>query len=281
MTPAAGDEAVVRLYNANTQKQIIARFALDAGCAAVEGDFELQGVARRGAPIRLEFQDPGGAVTGALLPTGQPSETLTVPGLGEVRASIVDATTAVVAVRAGDLELRGDELPDAIEADPELLARLEAIRGAAAVRIGLSPSVEEAAERSPQSPLVALVAAPQPAQTLAGAELAAGDVDLTARVLSMGQAHRALPLTAAMCLAVAARIEGSVVHELARQSSPEADLRLGNPSGVLPVAATVRHDGSDSGWVAEDVVVYRTARRLMEGRVLVPESRLAAQDSSK
>ena len=280
MTPAAGDEAVVRLYNANTQKKIIARFALDAGCAAVEGDFELQGVARRGAPIRSSSRTRRRGHRRAAADRAAVRDA-DVPGLGEVRASIVDADDGGRRGARRDLELRGDELPDAIEADPELLARLEAIRGAAAVRIGLSPSVEEAAERSPQSPLVALVAAPQPAQTLAGAELAAGDVDLTARVLSMGQAHRALPLTAAMCLAVAARIEGSVVHELARQSSPEADLRLGNPSGVLPVAATVRHDGSDSGWVAEDVVVYRTARRLMEGRVLVPESRLAAQDSSK
>ena len=271
VTPSDEGEAVVRLFNLNTQKTIVSRFALDGGSAAVEGDFELQGVAGRAAPIRLEFQDPGGAVTGSLLPTGQPADTLAVPGLGELRASIVDATTAVVAVRAEDLGLRGDELPDAIEADAELLARLEAIRGAAAVRLGLSPSAGEARECSPQSPLVALLAAPQPAKTLAGGDLAAADVDLTARVMSMGQAHRALPLTAAMCLAVAARIEGTTADELTRASEADADLRLGNPSGVLPVAATVRHEGE---WVADDVVVYRTARRLMEGSVLVPESRL-------
>ena len=137
--------------------------------------------------------------------------------------------------------------------------------------------MEEASACSPQSPLIAIVAAPQPASTLAGEAVPAGAVDLTARVMSMGQAHRALPLTAAMCLAVAARIEGSVVHELTRPGDAAADLRLGNPSGVLPVAASVRQEG---GWIADDVVVYRTARRLMEGRVLVPASRLATPEAT-
>ena len=281
-SPDARGEAAVRLFNVNTRKRIVARFPLDGASAAVEGDFELLGVAGRGAPIRLEFQDPGGAVTGALLPGGAPAETLAVPGLGELRASIVDATTAVVAVRAADLGLSGSELPDAIEADAGLLARLEAVRGAAALRLGLAPSVEEARARSPQSPLIAILAPPQAASTLAGEAIGAGAVDLTARVLSMGQAHRALPLTAAMCLAVAARIEGSVAHELARPGDPGADLRIGNPSGVLPVAASVRREGggADAGggrWIADDVVVYRTARRLMEGRVLAPASRLAGR----
>ena len=280
-TDASGSEAAVRLYNVNTRKRIVARFPLDGGSAAVEGDFELLGVAGQGAPIRLEFQDPGGAVTGELLPGGAPAETLAVPGLGELRVSIVDATTAVVAVNAADLGLQGSELPDAIEADAALLARLEAVRGAAALRLGLSPSVEEARACSPQSPLIAIVAAPQAASTLAGEAIDPAAVDLTARVMSMGQAHRALPLTAAMCLAVAARIEGSVVHELTRPGDPAADLRLGNPSGVLPVAASVRREGGgEEHWVADDVVVYRTARRLMEGRVLVPASRLAGREAA-
>ena len=275
--PASGGEAAVTLHNVNTGKRIAARFALDGGRAAVEGDFELQGVAGRGAPIRLAFRDPGGAVTGALLPTGRPAGTLAVPGRGGVRASIVDATTAVVAVRAADLGLRGDELPDAIEADAGTLARLEAVRGAAAVRLGLAPGAAEARERSPQSPLLAIVAPPREARTLGGGAVGEGDADLTARVMSMGQAHRALPLTAAMCLAVAARIEGTVVHELARPPAAGADLRLAHPSGVLPVGASVRRGGPDGeGWIADDVVVVRTARRLMEGHVLVPASRLAA-----
>lgn len=274
--PERSDQATVRLFNVNTQKHIVSRFALDGGCAAVEGDFELQGVAGLGAPIRLEFQDPGGAVTGSLLPTGQASDVLNVPGFGDIRVSIVDATTAIVAVRAEDLGLVGVELPEAIEANADLLTRLELIRGSAAVRLGLSPSLAEATEISPQSPLLVLAALPQQAKTLAGTAIEADDVDLTARVMSMGQAHRALPLTAAMCLAVAARIEGSVIHELVRKTDSAADLRLGNPSGVLPVAATVRHERQ---WIADDVVVYRTARRLMEGSVLVPESRVGPTES--
>ena len=237
VTPSvdSGGDAAVRLYNVNTRKRIVARFPLDGASAAVEGEFELLGVGGSGAPIRLEFQDPGGAVTGELLPGGAPAELLPVPGLGELRVSIVDATTAVVAVNAADLGLAGSELPDAIETDAGLLARLEAVRGAAAMRLGLSPSAEEAIACSPQSPLIAIVSAPQPATTLAGDAVAPEAVDLTARVMSMGQAHRALPLTAAMCLAVAARIEGSVVHELTRPGDPAA-----RPAARQPLGRTAR-----------------------------------------
>lgn len=272
MIAPVGDGAVVRLYNTNTGKRVTARFPLDDGRAAVEGDFALPGVAGRGARIRLEFQDPGGAVTGHLLPTGQPGERLALPGHGDVEASLVDATTAVVFVRADALGAGGAESPEALEANQLLLEQLEAVRAAAAVRMGIAATMEEASLRSPSSPIVALVAPPRRARTLTGEWLEAEAMDVTARMLSMGRPHRALPLTGAMCLAVAARIEGTVVHAVVRPGeTPSRDLRIAHPSGVMPLAAAVRQA---DGWTADEVVAYRTARRLMEGSVLVPASRL-------
>ena len=274
---APGAEALVRLLNLNTQKRIDARFPLDGAEAAVEGDLELQGVAGSGAPVRLEFLDPGGAITGRLLPTGQTSDVLDVPGLGEVTVSIVDATTAVAFVRAEDVGLSGSELPDALEANPAALDRLQAIRAAAAVRLGMTEDFEAERRAARNRPFIAVVAPPLEARSLSGDRIAADDVDVTARAVSMGRPHRAFPLTAALCLAAAARIEGTVVHSVARQvADPTADLRIGNPSGVMPLAAEVRHRSAHSAaWTIERAVAYRTVRRLMEGSILVPASRLA------
>jgi len=247
-------ETIVRIHNTNTRKIIIAHVPVASGEAAVEGDFELPGVAGRGARIALDFLDPGGAGTGRLLPTGRARDV--VEG---VAASLVDATNPMVFVRAQDLGLSGTERPEAVDADRALSARLEAIRGAAADMMGIPGSAA--------TPKVAVVAPPAPFTALDGAEYGAEQADLVARVISMGNCHRAFALTAAMCLAVAARIEGSVVRECVN-APDDGELRLGHPSGVLPVAASV---GARDGvaW-AERVTVYRTARRLMEGFVRVP-----------
>jgi 2-methylaconitate cis-trans-isomerase PrpF len=245
---------------------------LDGAEAAVEGDLEIQGVAGRGAAIRLEFVDPGGAVSGSLLPTSALRNTLDIPGLGQVDVSIVDATAVVAFVRAEAVGLRGDESPQQLETNRDAMAALEEIRRCAAVHTGLAQSAEDAA-RSLNRPFIALVAPPRDAPTLAGEVIPAASVDLMARALSMGRPHRALPLTAALCLAAAARIEGTLVHDLTRPPvSPNDDLRIGHPSGALPVAARVRRDGEH--WIVDGVVAYRTARRLMEGSVLLPRSRV-------
>jgi 2-methylaconitate cis-trans-isomerase PrpF len=281
LVPVKGGEALVRIWNTNTNKLIHARFPLVDGQAAVEGDFELAGVAGAGARIALEFKEPGGAKTGRLLPTGSPVDTLEVPGLGPVEASLVDATNPVVIVPPEAVGLTGAELPAELESKPEAARLLEAIRGAGAVRMGMADSPEEATRTLKMVPFVAVAAPPLAAATLAGERLAPEVMDLTARVVSNGQPHRAVPLTAAMCLAVAARIEGTIAHRAARPpATAEADLRLAHPSGVTPLAATVRKQGeggNGEGWHAEQVVVYRTARRLMEGAVLVPENALGAE----
>ncbi|HET9488364.1 MAG TPA: PrpF domain-containing protein [Methylomirabilota bacterium] len=249
--------AAVRIHNTNTRKRIVARVPLEDGLAAVTGDFELPGVPGRGARITLDFLEPGGAVTGRLLPTGRPRDVV-----GGHEASLVDATNPVVFVRARDLKLGGTEMPAAIDADRALVARLLAIRTEAAALMGVVGS--------PAVPMIALVAPAVPFTTLDGRAGDADSVDLLARVMSMGNCHRAFALTASMCLAVAARIEGTVVHECVTppDASRSTDIRLGHPSGILPIAASVvTRDGQP---YAERVTVYRTARRLMEGFVRVP-----------
>jgi 2-methylaconitate cis-trans-isomerase PrpF len=265
--PPQSGVAAIRIHNTNTQKIIVAKVPVRDGQAAVEGDFVLPGVSGTGARIALEFLDPGGAVTGKLLPTGEPQEVLEIPGVGALTASIVDATNPVVFVRAADLGLQGTEHPEAIDRNTELIARLERIRATAAVRIGLAADIEGASRTSQAVPKVALVAPARTYRDLSGNEVRAESTDVCARIMSMGKAHRAFALTGAMCLAVAARIPGTMVHAMVGPSAaadPSADIRIGHPSGVLPVAASVR------GGHADKVVVYRTARRLMEGLIRVP-----------
>jgi len=274
LVASTGDEAVVRVHNTNTKKIIRARFPLDGGLAAVDGDLAIPGVSGTGAPVRLEFLNPGGATTGKLLPTGNVIDTLDVPGVGRIRATMVDAANACVFVSAADVGLTGTELPEALEANAEAMRRLGAIRIAASVAMGITPDAAAAAEKR-VVPFVGFVSPPQPAKTLAGESIAEADIDLTGRMISNGQPHRALPLTASLCMAVAARLEGSLVYAAARRAqNAEAPIRIGMPSGVLVVAATVRHDGS--AWVAEQGAFYRTARRLFEGAVYMRASHLAS-----
>jgi hypothetical protein len=269
LVPAREPETTVRIHNTNTRKLIHARVPVADGAAAVRGEFVLDGVAGTGARIALDFLDPGGAVTGRLLPTGEPRDALAVPGLPALSASLVDATNPMVFVRAKDLGLEGTEAPEDLDGRPGLAERLEAIRAAAAVRMGLARTPEEATRASAAVPKVAVVAPPAAYRTLAGATVGPEAVDVVARVVSMGKVHRAFALTGAMCLAIAARIPGTVVHEAAAPGEPVADVRIGHPSGVLPVAARVER-AADGAARARTVTVYRTARRLMEGAVLVP-----------
>jgi 2-methylaconitate isomerase len=265
LVKVSGESAAVRIYNTNTRKIIVARFGLEDGRAAVDGNFVLPGVAGSGAPIRLDFLDPGGAATGCLLPTGNVCDQLAVPELGTVEVSLVDAANPCVFVAAETWGMSGTEMPDVLEQRSDLLAQLEALRIAASLRMGLARTRAEAARKG-SVPKVAMVAAAQPATTLAGESLAAEAADLTVRMISMGQPHRAVPLTGAMCLAVAARLTGSVAHRLVSAvEASQAPVRIAQPSGVTMVDAAVRrHHGA---WVADQTTVYRTARRLMEGVV--------------
>ncbi|MGE4527409.1 MAG: 2-methylaconitate cis-trans isomerase PrpF family protein [Rhodospirillaceae bacterium] len=258
-------EACVRIHNTNTGKIIAARFAVSGGRAVEEGGCVIPGVAGSGAPIRLAFLSPGGANTGSLLPTGRPSEALPVPGLGGIEASLVDAAAACVFVDAAHLGLTAREHPEEIERNAGAMARLETIRRLAGVRMGLAATPEGVGMAIPR---VAVIAAPADSRLLSGETLAAADCDLLIRMISVGQPHRAVPVTGALCVAAAARIAGSVVARLARPAGET--IRIGHPSGVTEVAADVGKD-AEGAWTAREAVVWRTTRRLMEGAVLVPQ----------
>jgi 2-methylaconitate cis-trans-isomerase PrpF len=261
LVEARGPSATVRIHNTNTAKIIHATFGLVDGRAAVSGDLAIPGVAGTGAPVRLEFLDPGGAATGRLLPTGRAIDVLDVPGVGAVEVSIVDAANLSVFVDAAKVGLRGTELPEALERDVRTLDVLRAIGAQARVAAGLAATFEEARAKLP---LVAVISAPQDAPTLAGSVVLAADADLCIRMLSSGQPHRALPGTGSIATAVAMQVPGSVAHRLARaRSGPLRTLAM--PSGAMTVEAHVRV-GAD-GPIADSAVVQRTARRLFEGWV--------------
>jgi 2-methylaconitate cis-trans-isomerase PrpF len=258
-------EAVVRIHNTNTKKIIVSRFGMDGDEAAVAGDMALDGVAGTGAPIRLEFMEPGGAKTGKLLPTGKAADILQVPRVGRMPVSMIDAANPCVFVPAEAIGATATEPPTEIEGNSQLMAKLEAIRRAASVAMGIAPDIEKAGNLS--VPIVAFVAPPVAMSVLSGRKLAAGDMDIAVRMMSNGQAHRATPLTGALCLAVATRIPGSIPHEMARRlAEGTSQIRIGHASGVIVVDARI---GQATGGQphAEYAAVYRTARRLFDGRV--------------
>ncbi|MCQ0972100.1 PrpF family protein [Paracoccus sp. TK19116] len=267
LVQTADGEAVVRIHNTNTSKIIESRFQVRDGVPLVEGDFVNPGVAGTGSAIQLDFLSPGGAATGRLLPTGRELDRLEDASLdGVIEASLVDATNAVVFIPARTVGLTGYETPDEIEARGDLMQRLEAIRRVASVRMGLAADTDAAA-RLAGSPKIAMIAAPQDYVSTAGETIGAADFDIAVRMISMGQAHRAVTLTGAMCTAVASGIAGSCVAETVRANA-DGMVRIGHSSGVMPVKASVSR--ADAGWKVERATVFRTARRLMEGSVLVP-----------
>lgn len=260
--------AVVRMFNLNTSKRVDCSFEVQGGHARVLGDAAIAGVSGTGAPIRLDFLDPGGAATGRLLPTGAPVDMLSLPDGTTIAASIVDASNLCVFVRAADLGLSGTELPTELRGRIPLMARMEDIRATAAVAAGLASTPREATRNAQAAPKIALVAAAADAPTLSGQRLRREACGIQVRMLSMGVPHLAIPLTGAMCVGVAARIPGTLVHECADRVAQREALDVGHGSGVLPVWAEVPQTAE--GPVARGASVIRTARVLMEGRVFAP-----------
>ncbi len=264
-----GDTALVRIFNTNTSKLIHASFPLRDGRAQYGGELAIPGVSGTGAPIRLDFLSPGGATTGKLLPTGNPLDRLEIPGLGSIEVSMVDAANACVFIRAEIVGLTGRELPDEIEARPDVLRQLAEIRVRASLAMGIA-NTEAEARAIGIVPFVGLVSVPEAAPTLTGNPVGKDEIDLAARVISNGQPHRALPLTISLCTAVAARIGGTVVAAVLPPTTPkEGRLRLGMPSGVLTIEAEVAQ-APDGAWEARSGSFYRTARPLFSGQVHVP-----------
>ena len=260
----ADGEALVRIHQVNTKRIIHARFPVRGGKAVTAGDFTMAGVAGSGARIRLDFLAPAGGATGRLLPSGKPVDVLHHEGRSYA-ASLIDAANACVFLDARELGLTGTESPDVIEADPARMALLDALRRQAGVMMGLAASPEAVGLALPKS---AVVAPPAASRALDGASLGAESHDIAVRMISMERAHRAVPLTGAMCLGVASRIPGSVPHQLAGPPARADETRVAHPSGILSVGAEV-HQKPD-GWFAESAVVYRSARRLRQGAIAVP-----------
>ncbi len=262
----------VRIHQTNTKCMIIADVPVVNGKAAVEGDYHIDGAPGTGARIGLDFSDTAGAVTGHILPTGNPVDRLDVPGVGPIDVTIVDAGTPCVFVRAADMGIEGTETPAQIDANRELNDRIERVRGTAAARVGLVETWQDAAKKSPYLPFFVLIS--PPANYLdftTGRTVKAGEVDFVARLLFMLRMHKAYAVTGTVCTGAAAKIPGTIVHQTARPESRERALTLiGHPAGVIDIEAAVDLEGDEPKLVRASV--GRTARRIMEGYVLVPWS---------
>ncbi|WP_445289161.1 2-methylaconitate cis-trans isomerase PrpF, partial [Variovorax atrisoli] len=261
--------AVVRIWQANIGKTIVAHVPMTDGAVQETGDFELDGVTFAAAEVQLEFMDPAAeeeGAGGAMFPTGNLVDELEVPGVGRLRATMINAGIPTIFVEAEAIGYKGTELQDAINGDAAALARFEAIRAHGAVRMGLIANVGEAAGRQ-HTPKVAFVARSTGYTASSGKPVAAGDIDLLVRALSMGKLHHAMMGTAAVAIGTAAAIPGTLVN-LAAGGGERSAVRFGHPSGTLRVGAqAARVDGE---WRVTKAVMSRSARVLMEGWVRVP-----------
>lgn len=263
----------VRIWQANIGKTIVAHVPMENGEVQETGDFELDGVAFPAAEIALEFLDPAdeGEDGGAMFPTGNLIDDLEVANVGTFKATMINAGVPVVFVEAAALGLDGSELQPAINEDAALLAKLEAIRAAGAVRMGLIGDVAEAAKR-PLTPKVAFVAPPRDYVSSSGKPVRAADIDLLARAISMGKLHHAMMGTASVAIATAAAVPGTLVNIAAGGGTRDV-VRFGHPSGTLRVGADVKQ--ADGQWIATRALMSRSARVLMEGAVRVPREQVA------
>ena len=260
---------VVRIWQANIGKTIVAHVPVTNGQVQETGDFELDGVTFPGAEIVLEFIDPAAeadASGGAMFPTGHLVDDLDVPGVGTFKATMITAGIPTVFVNAGDIGYTGTELREAINGDPQQLERFEKIRVAGALRMGLIQSPEEAVKRQ-HTPKIAFVAKPRDYVASSGRRIAAGDIDLLVRALSMGKLHHAMMGTAAVAIGTAAAIPGTLVN-LAAGGGARNAVRFGHPSGTLRVGAEAREVNGE--WTVTKAIMSRSARILMEGWVRVP-----------
>ncbi|MFZ5722975.1 MAG: 2-methylaconitate cis-trans isomerase PrpF [Pseudomonadota bacterium] len=259
---------VVRIWQANIRKTIIAHVPVTNGAVQETGDFDLDGVTFPAAEIVLEFIDPSdeGEAGGSMFPTGNLVDDLEVPGIGTLKATMITAGIPTVFVNAEDIGYTGTELRDAINTDPKQLERFEKIRVAGALRMGLIKTPEEAIKRQ-HTPKIAFVSRAKDYKASSGKQIAARDIDLLVRALSMGKLHHAMMGTAAVAIGTAAAIPGTLVN-LAAGGGARNAVRFGHPSGTLRVGAEAVQENGE--WIAKKAVMSRSARILMEGAVRVP-----------
>lgn len=259
--------ATIRIWQANIGKTIIAHVPMTNGAVQETGDFELDGVTFPAAEIELEFLDPAEEGDGgALFPTGHVVDTLEVPGIGSFEATMINAGIPTIFLNAAALGYKGTELQDDVNGDAAALARLETIRAHGALKMGLIKTLEEAATRQ-HTPKLAWVAQPAGYISSAGKPIAAGDIDVLVRAMSMGKLHHAMMGTASVAIATAAAVPGTLVNLAAGGGVREA-VRFGHPSGSLRVGAGAKQE--NGAWVVAKAVMSRSARVLMSGFVHVP-----------
>jgi 2-methylaconitate isomerase len=261
--------AVVRIWQANIGKTIVAHVPITNGAVQETGDFELDGVTFPAAELQLEFLDPAAdedGTGGTMFPTGNLVDDLEVPGVGTLKATMINAGIPTIFVNADAIGYTGTELQDAINGDAKALAMFETIRAHGAIRMGLIKSVAEAARRQ-HTPKVAFVAGPAEYVASSGRRIAANDIELLVRALSMGKLHHAMMGTAAVAVGTAAAIPGTLVN-LAAGGGERKAVRFGHPSGTLRVGAEARE--VDGVWTVTRAIMSRSARVLMEGWVRVP-----------
>lgn len=265
--------ATVRIWQANIGKTIVAHVPMTDGAVQETGDFELDGVTFPAAEIALEFMDPAAdedGAGGAMFPTGNVVDDLEVPGIGTLKATMINAGIPTIFVEAEAIGYEGTELQDAINGDDKALAMFETIRAHGAMRMGLIERIDEIAKRQ-HTPKVAFVARPAEYLASSGKTVRAGDVDLLVRAMSMGKLHHAMMGTAAVAIGTAAAIPGTLVNLAAGGGEREA-VRFGHPSGTLRVGAQAAL--VDGQWVVKKAIMSRSARVLMEGAVRVPNAPL-------
>jgi probable AcnD-accessory protein PrpF len=264
--------ATVRIWQANIGKTIIAHVPITGGTVQEIGDFELDGVTFPAAEVPLEFMDPssddeGG---GSMFPTGNLVDALDIPGIGVLQATMINAGIPTIFIEAEALGYNGTELQDAINGDAGALAKLETVRAYGALRMGLISSIDEIATRQ-HTPKLAFVARPADYVASNGKQVAASDIDLLVRAMSMGKLHHAMMGTAAVAISAAAAVPGTLVNRAAGGGERHA-VRFGHPSGTLRVGAEASRVNGE--WVVTKALMSRSARVLMEGSVRVPADTL-------
>ena len=258
----------VRIWQANIRKTIIAHVQITGGQVQETGDFELDGVTFPAAEVQIEFLDPAddGEEGGAMFPTGNLVDELEVPGIGTFPVTLINAGIPTIFLNAADIGYQGTELQEHINSDEQALAKFETIRAYGALKMGLIADISEAAARQ-HTPKVAFVAAPQDYVSSSGKPVAAADVDLLVRALSMGKLHHAMMGTAAVAIGTAAASPGTLVNLAAGGNEREA-VRFGHPSGTLRVGAQAKLENGE--WKVTKAIMSRSARVIMEGFVRVP-----------
>ncbi|MES9988166.1 MAG: 2-methylaconitate cis-trans isomerase PrpF [Candidatus Thiodiazotropha endolucinida] len=257
--------AVVRIWQKNIEKTIVAHVPITDGRVQETGDFELDGVTFPAAEVKIEFMSPVDP-SEAMFPTGNLVDQLEVPGIGSFQATMINAGIPTIFLNADEIGYSGIELQEAVNSDPAALERFETIRAHGAIKMGLIDRVEEAAARQ-HTPKVAFVAPAADYTASSGKVINAGDIDLNVRALSMGKLHHAMMGTAAVAIGTAAAIPGTLVNLAAGGGEREA-VTFGHPSGTLKVGATASEQNGN--WIVEKVVMSRSARILMEGWVRIP-----------